>query len=191
MSSTGAAQPGVADVIPDNGPTLHRSGYWIFSVSVRFGKKSEMTRRVPDDIKVVRGTFRKDRARPDGEVKAASTKPPVTISKEARKFWRELQPGVAYMISDRDRQALALTCEALAQHQAAAAIIAAQGSTYEAVTEAGAILVRERPEVRIAADAWRRALRGLAEFGLTPASRCRVPQPLQPRKPNPFAVLSP
>ena len=52
----------------------------------------------------------------------------------------------------RDRGALALTCSALAEHQAAAAVVVELGATYEARTEAGAILYRERPQVRIAAD---------------------------------------
>jgi P27 family predicted phage terminase small subunit len=73
-----------------------------------------------------------------------------------------------------DRQALALTASALAQHERAAAVITERGSTYETRTEAGAVLFRERAEVRIAGDSWRRAMRGLLEFGLSPASRGRV-----------------
>jgi P27 family predicted phage terminase small subunit len=83
-----------------------------------------------------------------------------------------------------DRAALALVCTALAEHEAAAAVVATKGATYEAVTEAGTILHRQRPEVAIASDAWRRAMRGLAEFGLTPASRGRVEAtPQRPRDP--------
>ena len=49
-----------------------------------------------------------------------------------------------------------------------------EGSTYETVTRSGTVLYRPRPEVRLAADAWSRALRALVELGLTPRSRGRV-----------------
>lgn len=147
-----------------------------------------MTRRLPDHAKVIRGTFRKDRAQPVAQAEPANPRPPTTLTRAARRHWRELFPQVAEIMSDRDRNALALTCEALAEHEAASAVLAAEGYTYEAKTEAGTILVRERPEVRIASGAWTRALRGLAEFGLTPASRNKVPQPIR-RLPNPFQML--
>lgn len=112
------------------------------------------------------------------------------MSKAARRYWSELAPRLIEtgLLTEAERSALALTCEALAQHQAANAVIATLGYTYKAETESGTVLHRERAEVRIAADAWRRALRGLAEFGLTPASRGRIELPSQP-KANPFADL--
>jgi P27 family predicted phage terminase small subunit len=76
-----------------------------------------------------------------------------------------------------DREALALTCSALAEHQRAAAVVAERGVAYEAPAKNGTVLYRERPEVRVASDAWRRALRGLTEFGLSPASRGRLDVP--------------
>ena len=43
-----------------------------------------------------------------------------------------------------------------------------------ATTATGDLMCRPNPEVTIAADAMRRALRMLSEFGLTPASRGKV-----------------
>jgi P27 family predicted phage terminase small subunit len=92
----------------------------------------------------------------------------------------------AGVLTEADQHALALLCTALAEHEAAAAVVAELGATYEARTESGTILHRVRPEVAIAADSWRRAMRGLSEFGLTPASRGRV-EPIMPTASNPFA----
>ena len=54
------------------------------------------------------------------------------------------------------------------------AVLAAEGSTYEATTQSGSILHRPRPEVLIASDAWRRAAMALAQLGLTPRARGAV-----------------
>jgi P27 family predicted phage terminase small subunit len=92
----------------------------------------------------------------------------------------------AGVLTEADQHALALTCTALAQHEAAAAVIAEHGHSYQVVTESGTVLHRVRPEVAIAADSWRRAMRGLSEFGLTPASRGRV-EPIMPTVANSYA----
>jgi P27 family predicted phage terminase small subunit len=138
-----------------------------------------MPARRPTALKLLTGTFRPDRARNEPRYSATVPKPPVTLSKAARAYWQELSKQLdrAGVMTEADRQALALTCSALAEHEAAAAVVADLGAAYEARTEAGAIMHRQRPEVAIAADAWRRAMRGLSEFGLTPASRGRVEVP--------------
>jgi P27 family predicted phage terminase small subunit len=76
--------------------------------------------------------------------------------------------------TEADGLALELAASALAEYEAAARVILADGPTYEARTEAGAIMHRARPEQAIAADAWRRAMSMLLQFGLTPASRSKV-----------------
>ena len=63
-----------------------------------------------------------------------------------------------------DRQILGLCCTALAQHEEAMAVLAAEGSTYDATTRSGTMLHRPRPEVAIASDAWRRAAMALARL---------------------------
>ena len=73
-----------------------------------------------------------------------------------------------------DRQILALCCTALGQHDEAMAVLAEKGSTYETVTATGSVLRRPQPEVRMAADAWGRALQGLVQLGLTPRTRGAV-----------------
>ena len=53
-------------------------------------------------------------------------------------------------------------------------MIAAKGETYETTTPAGSVMIRQRPEVALAADAWRRYAAMLQRFGLDPVSRARV-----------------
>jgi P27 family predicted phage terminase small subunit len=73
-----------------------------------------------------------------------------------------------------DGLALELSASALVEYEINARIVLERGATYEATTEAGAIMHRARPEQAIAADAWRRATAMLQQFGLTPASRTKV-----------------
>ena len=54
------------------------------------------------------------------------------------------------------------------------AALAHLNSLPSATTATGDLMCRPNPEVTIAADAMRRALRMLSEFGLTPASRGKV-----------------
>jgi P27 family predicted phage terminase small subunit len=103
--------------------------------------------------------------------------PPAFLSERGAQFW----PGLADMLAVRgvlteaDGLALAMLCEALGDWQAARdAIEAAGGETYEAQTESGAIMFRAHPAVAMRNDAWRRLQAGMAEFGLTPASREKV-----------------
>lgn len=53
-------------------------------------------------------------------------------------------------------------------------VIHAEGMTYETKNPAGSLMYRKRPEVEIAADAWRRYVVGLTHFGLSPATRTKV-----------------
>jgi P27 family predicted phage terminase small subunit len=135
-----------------------------------------MPARKPTRLKIITGTARKDRQKREPEPKAGTPRPPSWLDAAASRFWHELVPELEAMrvLTHADREALGLTCTALAEHQRAAAIIAEHGLTYPAETRSGTTLYRERPEVRAAGDAWRRALRGLSEFGLTPTSRGRL-----------------
>ena len=101
---------------------------------------------------------------------------PGYLSERALRFWPELASLTAQMgiLSDGDRIALPLLCEALADWTAAKATIAAEGATYSAVTESGATMHRAHPAVAQRADAARRVQSLLGEFGLTPSARAKV-----------------
>ena len=147
-----------------------------------------MTARKSDETKIAQGTFRPHRARDLPRFAAAAPKPPATLSLTARSFWKELSGLLCQgrVLTVGDRQGLALLCEALALHQAATAVIAAQGMTYETVNSAGVTMVRPRPEIAIADAAWKNCMRGLTAFGLTPAARGNVTV-APPATVNPFS----
>jgi len=132
----------------------------------------------PTSLKVLEGTTRKDRANP------AEPKPPPARTKEApprwlrassRPWWNRIRPLLVQMqvMTGADPVALGLLCDALADYMAARQVVERKGRTFETQGDAG-LMVRRRPEVDIAADAWRRAKLMLTEFGLTPAARAKV-----------------
>ena len=147
-----------------------------------------MVARKSDQLKLVSGTFRPDRARDLPRFAAEVPRPPASLSQAARGYWKELAGLLRQgrVLTVGDRQGLALLCEALALHRAATAVVAKEGMTYETVNEAGVTMVRPRPEIAIGDAAWKNAMRGLAAFGLTPASRGNVTVTPPPRAPNPF-----
>jgi P27 family predicted phage terminase small subunit len=95
-----------------------------------------------------------------------------------RRLGRILAP--LRVVTVADGVALELASSALVEYEINARVVLEQGSTYEATTEAGAVMHRARPEQAIAADAWRRAATMLQQFGLTPASRSKVEGHLPP-----------
>lgn len=128
-------------------------------------------------MKRLEGTLRTDR------VNAREPRPPRgeprlrgRLSKPALAEYRTLVATLAPMriLSVVDGVALELAAQALAEYRAAVGVLLRTGQSYECRTSAGSVMRRTRPEQAIAADAWRRAMHALEEFGLTPASRSKV-----------------
>ncbi len=113
------------------------------------------------------------------------------MSKEAKKAWNKMVPHLEQMkvLTVADGQMLEATCEAYAEFVQARKVVAKDGHTYERITGHGSVTITVRPEVAIAADAWRRLKQGLAEFGMTPASRSRVQVVDAPSDLDPFSLL--
>jgi P27 family predicted phage terminase small subunit len=78
------------------------------------------------------------------------------------------------VLADGDLIALGLLCETLAEWIEARDTVARDGATYEATTEAGAVMYRAHPAVAQRSDAARRVQSLLSEFGLTPSARAKV-----------------
>jgi P27 family predicted phage terminase small subunit len=137
-----------------------------------------MPGRKPTGLKVLQGTYRADRANHPNAPEAAAGRPscPSWMDAVARAYWEELADQLEQMrvLTKADENALALLCAALSEYQAANAVVQTDGPTYACATKSGDIMLRQRPEVAIAQDAWRRAKMGLEAFGLTPAARSRV-----------------
>lgn len=130
----------------------------------------------PTQLKVLQGTDRPDRANP-AEPKPAGGVPdiPVWLPVKARRYWKQLAPILDDMkvLTSADGTALALLASVLLEYVTAQAVVLKEGLTYESFTEHGRI-IRPRPEVAIAADAWRRAWTAAAGFGLNPSARSKV-----------------
>lgn len=77
------------------------------------------------------------------------------------------------LLTTADPHALALLCDAYAEYLDCRAQIKRVGRVYKVKTKTGE-MVMTRPEVGMAADAWRRVLRMMTEFGLTPSSRAKI-----------------
>lgn len=132
---------------------------------------------------------------PAGEVKA-----PTWLKGRGRRFWKSIAPILEEMgvLTTADPNALAMLCDVLAEYVEARELVRKYGMTYESQTmnahtkrvlnaeedpeededvfdpNAISVMIRPRPEVRIASDAWRRARAMMQEFGLTPSARTRV-----------------
>jgi P27 family predicted phage terminase small subunit len=136
-----------------------------------------MTARKPTALKVVHGTDRKDRANPaepKPEILDPQSPAPAWLSPRAQEAWTDILPMLTSMrvATSVDPAAFAMLCDALGEYIDARAVVIEQGATYW--TRGKVEMLRSRPEVTIASEAWRRAKMMLTEFGLTPASRAKV-----------------
>lgn len=132
--------------------------------------------RTPTHLQILRGNPGKRRVNErEPRPNQAVPKCPRWLDATARRAWRELGAVLDEMrvITLADAMALELLCTAYADYRAASAAIARHGMTYACETEFSTI-IRIRPEVLQAANAWRRVKVMLQEFGLTPASRSKV-----------------
>ncbi|QQP93546.1 phage terminase small subunit P27 family (plasmid) [Skermanella sp. TT6] len=90
----------------------------------------------------------------------------------SRELWDRLAPDLFKMgvLTLSDASALEMLCISYAEFREANAQIERDGMTF--MSENG--LIKKHPAVGIRAEAWRRVMSGLVEFGLTPAARSKV-----------------
>lgn len=106
---------------------------------------------------------------------------PPGLSKVAQKEWKTILPLLVRMgvdLSAGDGKALAAYCSCYAQWMLAEEEIATNGITIQSFHLADGELVamdrKVNPAVRVRSDALRQMKSFLIEFGLTPASRCKL-----------------
>lgn len=137
-------------------------------------------RRTPTALHLVRGNPGK-RELPKKEPKpkrGKPAKPPhITSDKIASAEWDR----IAALTSQRGANVLTVSCGPILEATAlaysilrAAQLELTKGLTYEVRTKAGGKMIRAKPQVFIAADAWRRYVAGLSHFGLSPATAGKV-----------------
>ena len=106
------------------------------------------------------------------------------------RLWKELTPKLIAMrvLTEPDLLALEILCNSYSEYREADEVIQDEGLTYESSTVTGATKIAKRPEIEIRADAHRRVLRLLQEFGLTPSARAGVAVP-PGESDDPFAAF--
>ena len=126
--------------------------------------------RTPDSLKRLRGTWRPDR---DGKApQPRPTRPrlspglPGDVKAWSERLIRLLRP--LRVLTTSDGPIVEATAWALADHARLAADARANGLTYSTTTPTGSVMHRQRPEVMLMVDAWRRGLAGLQALGLSP-----------------------
>lgn len=149
-------------------------------------------KRIPDHLKIVKGTAQKCRMNPDAPPSNPGVaSAPDWLSGRAAELFDQMSATLLGMgiASPDDRAALALLSSRLEEVEVLTAVIEDCGRTYEKRDEDGnVILSRPRPEVAMRNEAMRHAQSLLAEFGLTPAARSKVSAG-KPKEENPFAGL--
>lgn len=132
--------------------------------------------RKPTHLKLLEGTFRKDRA-PKREPKAPRGRPspPAYLGRVAKATWRRVIRDLESMriLSAVDRDIIAAYCQAVQRYQEFERAITEHGITF--VTEKG--YVAQRPEVAMAHKQAQLVKQLAGELGLTPAARSRIDVP--------------
>ena len=93
---------------------------------------------------------------------------------EAWEHYAPLAEGMG-VLTTVDVGALAMLCDALAEYRECRDVLISEGSTYKRTTDRGGFAITNRSEVSQGADAWRRAVNMMGQFGLTPSARAKVP----------------
>jgi len=129
----------------------------------------------PKEIKILRGDRASRINSSQPVVKSLYLKSPDWLDKQAKETFEVLAPLLHKMnvVSESDKLALEMLCDAYSEYRIARKFIQENGSTYKCVTANG-IMNRTRPEVAIVNDSWKRVRSMMSEFGLTPSSRNKV-----------------
>lgn len=80
----------------------------------------------------------------------------------------------ARVLTAADRGIVEIAAQAYSTFIRATRVVNERGLTYETTNTTGGQVIKARPEVAIASDAWRRYRAAICELGLTPAARTRV-----------------
>ncbi len=135
-----------------------------------------MPTRVPNGLKLVRGTARPGRqpSLDSGSPLTRRPPPPARLSQRAAAEWRDLARELvaAGVLTGGDLRALELLATTLALEAEMAELVRLEGATVPG--EHGSR--KGHPGLRIGAEARNQAIRLLGAFGLTPSSRERVPR---------------
>lgn len=142
----------------------------------------------PTALKLVQGNPGK-RPINKREPKPAAERPrcPAHLSPKAKTAFKNVCDLLEEMgvLTVADGMALEMLCDAYAEWRDLRKVVEQKGATYETVATSGDVMVKARPEVAMAADAWKRVKAMASEFGLTAASRTKL-QTSEPESVDPL-----
>src|SRR5262245_40631133 len=135
-----------------------------------------MPARLPRNVKALRGTLRADRDTRESTPAIGISKPSRVLPPEIRCEYDRIAQCAAKLgvLTLQDGLSIELGAMAMREVWQYEQMIREKGGTYETKTPQGSVMIRPRPEVALLADAWRRTLAILRDFGLTAVSGGRV-----------------
>ena len=147
-------------------------------------------KKLPDSLKLIRGTLQKCRASSGGQDETPMTAPE-GLSEGALKHFETLKAQVAEMGLDSATytEVAMLAAMRLEEIDQCDLLITEHGRIIETTTEAGSLLLRANPAVTMRDSAMRHLQSLLAEFGLTPTSAARVGMKKKDKRPQGFSDL--
>ena len=144
--------------------------------------------RKPTALRVIEGTWRKDRARPaEPTPPPGIPDPPPWLPPTAAPHFERIAAvaGKLGVLSTLDGEAVAMAAVALAEYLEADAAIRQARSTVLLRQTRNGTSAYPHPSVAIRADAWRRLRDALRDLGLSPVARASVDLLQQPSEPDP------
>lgn len=137
-----------------------------------------MSRKLTDDERKAKGTFRPDRKDTAPNLTADKPKPTRKLTEDEKRHWDGLvarleKQGTA---TEVDGYAVDQAVRCLVEIDRLDSVLNEHGQVYSTFTENGSEMFRARPEVAMLEQAWRRLQSALRDLGLTPATRTRVRQ---------------
>jgi P27 family predicted phage terminase small subunit len=149
--------------------------------------------RKPTEVKIAQGTNRPDR---DMSIKMNEgiPDPPGYLSPQALIHWDRMVAACRKVrtLTEADGDALAMLCLAFEEYRTADIIVRDEGeicrvkhvSKAGEVSEGGAY---QHPAVGIRTNAWKKIVKMLREFGLTPSARAGMKMAAHEKEENPIA----
>ncbi len=141
-------------------------------------KGKQGRKRKPDALKVLQGTFRKDRSNPN-QPKPTHGIPkfdPKLLSKNAQKHYKRIAQILDKMkiLTEADVFALEILAQALADYYDAKEKIELEGKTIDYINHRGDRVIKVNPLVSIMNESRRTVINLLSRFGLEPSARASL-----------------
>ena len=131
----------------------------------------------PTALKLVQGNAgKREINKREPKPKTERPKVPAYLSPKAKTAFKNVSDLLEDMgvLTIADGMALEMMCNAYSEWRDLRKVIDKEGSTYKTIGTSGDEVIKARPEVAMAADAWKRIKSMAAEFGLTAASRTKI-----------------